>query len=310
MASDLPLEPPAWTRIPVRSERQAMDWSLVLASQGIEVIIHHEPETDVWALKVDALEVERSRQILHRYRLENRGWGWHRRLVWPAVSFHWGALVWCWCLILWYWLGEGLGPRLEGVGIMDAQATLRGEVWRLLTAATLHGDVAHLAANTSTGLVVLGLAMGRFGAGWTVLATLVAGGLGNVASLYAYRQPHASLGASGMVMGGLGLLAAQLAFLLWESPRAWRQALSGLLGGCLLFVLVGLNPATDVAAHAGGFVAGIAAGAVLASAPRFCRRWGHWDAWAGGLALVAITVAWSVAWLVGQPVFRSVDVPR
>ena len=31
--------------IPTRSEKQAMDWSLVLISQGIEAVIEHQPET-------------------------------------------------------------------------------------------------------------------------------------------------------------------------------------------------------------------------------------------------------------------------
>ena len=36
--------------IPVRSERQALDWSLVLASQGIEPWIQRDEEADRWLL--------------------------------------------------------------------------------------------------------------------------------------------------------------------------------------------------------------------------------------------------------------------
>ena len=43
--------PPLTHRIPARNRRQAIDWSLVLASQGIEHGIEHLEETG-WALTI------------------------------------------------------------------------------------------------------------------------------------------------------------------------------------------------------------------------------------------------------------------
>ena len=66
-----------------------------------------------------------------------------------------------------------------------------------------------------------------------------------------------------MVMGCLGLLAAQ-AFWLWRSGQPdRRQLVTGGAAGVLLFVLLGLTPGTDILAHTGGFAFGCLFGAGL-----------------------------------------------
>src|SRR2546427_667390 len=153
---------PTGAIIPARSRRQAMDWSLVLLSQGIECIIEHLD--DGWALRV--------------------------------------------------------------------------------------------------GLVVLGLAMARDGAGCALLAAYLAGAGGNFARAVLHLEDP-SLGASGMVMGGLGLLAIQSLSLRNSNPAAGKYIVGGILGGFMLFVLVGLDPHSDVIAHLGGFVCGLIQGGGL-----------------------------------------------
>ena len=55
-------------RIPTRSRREAMDWSLVLVSQGIETIIDSAEESG-WGLLVPEQDYERALNVLHQYRL-------------------------------------------------------------------------------------------------------------------------------------------------------------------------------------------------------------------------------------------------
>src|SRR5688572_11021780 len=62
------------------SRRQAMDWSLVLASQGIESTIDHAQDRDRWLLLVEPHELERARESIRLYRAENRGWSWRQEL--------------------------------------------------------------------------------------------------------------------------------------------------------------------------------------------------------------------------------------
>src|ERR1035437_10950698 len=132
--SPQPHPPPGVRQIPALTRRQAMDWSLVLASQGIEHII--------------------------------------------------GA------------------------------ALAHGEWWRLFTATWLHADLAHLAMNMVFGFLFLGLVMGRYGPGVGLLAAYLAGVGGNLAAWLVYGENHRGLGASGVVMGALGLLTIQSVSLL------------------------------------------------------------------------------------------------
>ena len=68
-----------------------------------------------------------------------------------------------------------------------------------------------------------------------------------------------------MVMGGLGLLTIQSLSFRRGRPLIARYLVMGLFAGLMLFVLLGVgrDPATDVAAHLGGFVAGLVLGALM-----------------------------------------------
>lgn len=281
--------------IPVRSRRQAMDWSLALVSQGIEVTIDHQPEGLGWCLRVDATQETAALAVLRQYRLENRGWGLRHRLRQLDVRFHAAAFAWAGMLMLVQVLAEAAGGRLEAAGCMTHTAGARGEWWRLVTATMLHADVGHLAANVSTGLAALGLAMGRYGAGWAWLTTLLAGALGNLAGLLFHPAPYRGLGASGMVMGALGLLTVQ-SLGAWRHPRvAWRSVFAGLVAGALLFVLFGLSPRSDVVAHAGGYAGGLLGGLALQRLPAAWGPRAAADAWAGTAGLALAAGSWMLA---------------
>ena len=51
---------PMSAAIPARTERQAMDWSLVLVSQGIATTIERDPEANLWRLIIDAPDYPRA----------------------------------------------------------------------------------------------------------------------------------------------------------------------------------------------------------------------------------------------------------
>ena len=269
-----------------------MDWSLVLLSQGIECII--ENLEDGWALRVGPQEFERALAALHQYEIENPGWRWRQELPWQSVVFHWGALVWCLVLAAVYGLDTLGGLDLKAVGLMQGRAVLNGAWWRLFTAIMLHGDLSHLMANITFGLVVLGLAMARYGAGCALLAAYLAGAGGNLArALLDLEIP--SLGASGMVMGGLGLLAIQSLSLRHSNPTPGRYIVGGVLGGFMLFVLVGLDPHSDVIAHFGGFFCGLilGGGLTLVSQNRLLRP--SVNILAGTALAALILLTWTLA---------------
>jgi membrane associated rhomboid family serine protease len=247
--------------IPARSLGQAMDWSLVLLSQEIESSINKAD--DGWQLSVTCDQAETAHAAIRLYEAENRVLPWRQEVFHSGLLFDWACAGWAVGVVAFFWLSVR-APGLRDAGILDAQAVLHGEWWRLFTAVWLHGDLGHLAMNLALGLPLLGLAMGGCGSGTGFLAALLAGAAGNIASLAFAYGPHRSLGASGLVMGALGLLAAQWVAVRRGTPRAGRLALGGLAGGVMLFVLFGLSPGTDVVAHAGGFVAGVVLGAGIA----------------------------------------------
>jgi len=154
---------------------------------------------------------------------------------------------------------------------MDNAAVRAGEWWRLFRAIWLHADIAHLALNVTLGTVLIGLAMGRYGAFIGLGCAFLAGAGGNVAGLLIYPATHLGVGASGMVLGGLGMLAAQSLRMNWRNPVARSRALKGAIAGVLLFVMFGLSPEAnvDVIAHGGGFGTGFLLGAI---ATKFEKR--------------------------------------
>jgi membrane associated rhomboid family serine protease len=247
--------------IPARSRREAMEWSLVMASQEIEAMVDKSEQG--WCLVVAEADYQRAAAVLQQYTLENRGWRWKRHLPGSGFVFHWGVIVWVAAMGAFYYWTMMAFPRLQSLGEMEPARVMAGQWWRLFTAITLHASAEHLGANLVTGGLFLGLAMARYGPGNALFAAFLAGAVGNAADLVAYSAESASLGASGMVMGGLGLLSVH-SFSLWRKyPHSRRLMARGGAAGILILVLLGFGPGTDMVAHVGGFVAGAVLGLAL-----------------------------------------------
>ncbi len=280
--------------IPVRTERQAMDWSLVLVSQGIEATIERDPEADLWRLVINAPDYPRALQAIRLYRAENRHQIWRQQLPWTGLVFDWRSILPLAFIVFLYAMEVTGRGELRAAGMMDNQAVHAGQWWRLFTAVTLHGDLAHLTANVTTGLLLLGLAMGALGPGAGLLASFLAGAGGNLAGLLIYPETHRGLGASGMVMGALGLLAAQWLALLRHGLTPRQLVIRGVMSGALLLVLLGFSPErnVDVLAHVAGFVTGLLLGAALAFCPRNLLH----QTWVDRSALAAAGCLAGVCW--------------
>jgi membrane associated rhomboid family serine protease len=279
--------------IPARSRRQVMDFGLVLASQEIEATTLRTEEG--WGLAVEERDYQRAQAALELYRAENRGWRWKQQLPGSGLAFHWGALLWVAAITAFYYWTMAAFPRLQGAGVMDNQRVAAGQWWRVFTAITLHENLPHLAANAATGLLLLGLAMARYGPAVAMLAAFLAGAAGNAVSLLAHPDASQSLGASGMVTGALGMLSVH-SFSLWRKYRAARGLMArGAVAGFLILVLIGFGPGSDIAAHIGGFLAGAVIGLAL-NTVRPAVWQGGWINVAGALALAAlVTLAWRQA---------------
>ena len=243
-----------------RARAQALDWSLVLISQGIESVIGQRAEDGAWFLEVAEADLARAQESVRAYERENAT-VWRREVKGTELLFDARAAFWFVALAFFHLLVASPKTDFWLRGLMNRDAVLHGEWWRLFTATTLHGDAAHLAANAATGFVFLGLAMGGYGVGVALLLSLLGGALGNVATVLLHESPFRNLGASGFVMASLGLLAAQSVVLAPNEKQLVRMG-RGIIAGALLVVLLGFSEKSDVVAHVGGFVAGVALGAI------------------------------------------------
>jgi len=282
--------------IPAPSEKQAMDWSLVLTSQGIEHGIERDADSLRLVLCLRPEDRPRAIQAIRLYERENRPRRWIQPIKAADLLLDWRALAALVPLpVLFLFTDVADLHELKERGLMDGHRVLDGQWWRLITAMTLHADVAHLAGNMTTGVLFLGLAMGAMGAGRALLSSLLAGVGGNLLALLVNGPEHRSLGASGMILGALGLLVAH-SWQQWHAGEArgtlWPRALGG---GIFLLLMLGASPRSDLAAHLGGFAAGLLLGMILAfwqlrvlpspRADNLC-------AWA---ALASVTGAWILA---------------
>lgn len=149
--------------IPVNSEKQAMDWSLTLASQEILCLIRPPTEGARWSLEVDPRDAGRALRTLRQYHLENRR---RQGVLTPRVGdfvFHWAVLLWCLAMVMVFSATTVPGGQMEAAGAFDTRLTGGGQWWRPITATFLHAGPEHLTANLAFGFLLLGLAMGRTG---------------------------------------------------------------------------------------------------------------------------------------------------
>ena len=273
------------TSIPARTERQAMDWSLVLASQGIEVFLDRDPETARWQLRLADADAGRARDVLREYLRENRGFEWRHEV--PGSDYWFDGRVVFWALAVAFVFAWTGGP-VESAAF-DTERFRAGEWWRAFTAEWLHRDVAHLVSNLVMGLVFLGLATARFGLGVTLSGCLLAGAAANVFAMTIRSDPYRGLGASGLVLAALGMVAAQ-AIPLWRRGRRGNRRVVSTLGtGALLFILLGTDPDSDRLAHLGGFLGGVLVGGVAVCLPDRFEPGLRRLAWAVFAVLVATT---------------------
>jgi membrane associated rhomboid family serine protease len=283
-----PLLPPR--RELIRSERKQdiLDYSLVLASQGLK----HWMEFDgsAWGLAVEERDAPLAASLIETYREENVGFGDAPPeqadldlLVAPLLFLAVPAAA--------YFL-VGLSPYAEWLhhrGVADAREILAGEWWRCLTAATLHADDAHLLSNLVSGYFILNLLNHRLGIGTLMLLATLGAGLDNALVARVSGPGHVSLGYSSVVFTALGILAAVETATLWKRRRehAARQGgqgdagafwtvrlrrLSPLISALFVAVLVGIGENVDAKAHFYGFGLGILLGAATPWLPRAWKR--------------------------------------
>ena len=239
------------------------DAALVLSSVGIDNTIAHHAHG--WAVFVDADDQARAHQELQSYWHENQP---SSEKPVEAEIFDNG-----WLGVLGYLAAIWTIPALtafyavdfHSLGSLDAAAVTGGEYFRAATALTLHGDIAHIAANSLFGCV-FGLFVGRYlgsGLGW--LLVLLAGIAANMLNAYVQPDQFRAIGASTATFAALGIVPA----FGWRKGffrgRGFKRGFAPIFAAIALLAFTGFGGENvDVVGHIFGFIGGISMGFVAA----------------------------------------------
>lgn len=185
---------------------------------------------------------------------------------------------------------------LNRLGMTGAMAMVRGEWWTLFTAIYLHGGILHILFNVlwirQLGPVVEDL----FGVARAFVIFTLSGVFGFLISNYAYVLSFFipfTIGASGSIFGLLGALV----YYGRRRGGTFGAAVYRQMGqwALVLFIFGFLFPGINNFAHAGGFVGGYGAAALLGFSERSKERVVHYAL--ALLCLVATAVAFPLALL-------------
>jgi len=272
----------------------AEEWELVLLAQGLSPSVRQSPDGVV--LSVPEAEVDRALANLSAYERENPRKFAER--VEPMESASWltGVTVALMLLIFFFITVQWL-PALSWFerGSADAQRILQGELWRTVTALTLHADVAHALSNAIAVALFLSAVSSMMGVGLACALVLLAGAGGNFANAFMHGSPHVSVGASTAVFGAVGLLGSLVTTRRRRSALSrWRAWLPVAAALALLGMLGSSGPRVDIWAHLFGLLVGAVLGILIGLVPP--RAPGLRIQWACGTAAAAVIIyCWLVA---------------
>ena len=275
------------------SARRAEEWATVLAASGIR---HRFALTATgWAVLVASDDGARASVALAAYDAENPH---ETRVVAPAVSRDSiGLGIAMAALLLGFFALTG--PRAAGVawferGSASAARILRGEVWRTITALTLHADLGHVLGNAAACVVLIPPVSHALGPGIGLWALLLSGVAGNALTAFVHGAPYNSVGASTLTFGAIGVLAAQAFVARWRGRPTRRRPWVVIVASLVLLSMLGTAKGADVLGHLFGLLAGAVFGLTAGLAqPRALAPTVEWALVVAAMALVA--ACWWIA---------------
>lgn len=274
------------------SAKRAEECAVVLASNGIA---HRLEATGAgWMLMVAAGDAGRASSALVEYDRENRDEAPSDPAPPPYGTTWIGGLI----AALLVGFFAVTGPREPNVwfdrGSASAQPILSGEVWRTVTALTLHADLAHVLSNAIACLVFVTAVAWWLGPGVGMWLVLLAGAGGNALTALAHGPSSISVGASTAIFGALGILASRQCVARRRNRASGHKGWVVIAASLALLGMLGTGPGSDALAH----VFGLLVGGFLGIGPALAQRrpLGRSSQWL--LALVAgvlVLACWRIA---------------
>lgn len=273
----------------------AEEWALVLVAEGLTPRVAHT--RDGFVISVPAEQRESANAALTAYDRENP-LPPDDNAEEPRGSAHlYVALAVSVALVDLFFVTDVWHQAVDWLerGGADAGRILNGELWRAVTALTLHADFKHALGNAIAGAIFLTAVCRALGPGLGCALVLLSGVAGNLLNAFVHAAFHVSVGASTAVFGALGILGGlgvvRRHRVGLRGRRAWLPIAAGL--GLLAF-LGTAGERVDLWAHLFGFVFGTVLGIVAALIVK--RRPGARVQWLWGLgALALIFCSWWLA---------------
>ena len=281
------------SRLEAASRAEAEAWSLVLAAEGVEHGVQTS-EGRVYVV-VDEAHASRAVALLARWTRENEPPP--EPPIAPSPDVPTNAAIWIAFALVGFFLVTGPWSDASEYfrrGSADARRIVSGELWRAVTALSLHSDPAHVLGNAFSCGVFGTLLLRRYGVGVGGWLLLGSGALGNLLTAFWHGSQHRSVGASTALFGAIGALAATELVRRRRARLGWNQAWLPIAGGIALLAMLGTGRGSDFTAHAMGLVAGAALGSVAARALASPLPSAAQAALASA-ALATIAVAWAAA---------------
>jgi membrane associated rhomboid family serine protease len=237
----------------------------VLAAEGIaHGLITSEGQ---YSVAVDAADAARAEALLARWVRENEPPPTPLPASNPDLPTNAG--IWIALALAGFFLMTGPWSEASEYfrrGSADARRILNGELWRTITALSLHSDSAHVLGNAFSCAVFGTLLLRRYGVGVGAWLLLASGALGNGLTALWHGSGHRSVGASTALFGAIGALAATELVRRRRLQLGWNQAWLPIAGGIALLAMLGTGRESDLTAHVMGLGAGFALGLLTARA--------------------------------------------
>ncbi len=201
------------------------------------------------------------------------------------------------CAVAWLAGDSAFGENWFRAGRVDGVLVRAGEIWRTVTALTLHSGLGHLAGNLVFG-ALFGLFAGRIlGSGVAWLTIVATGALGNLLNALVLAPDHRSIGASTAVFAALGLVAGYVWRARLMSQERWVYRHGPIVGGLALLMYTGTGDEnTDIGAHLFGFLCGFGGGLLLTFVGNRILE-DRWQWLSGVAAALLVSCAWAFALL-------------
>lgn len=253
------------------SVEQLNTCSLILSAAGISHRINFISSNHI-ELFVSLDSLAEARSELDQFDEENRNWPPQATEDDYAPIFRAMAPVVIAALVYLYNLsGEwSFQSRLFAEGAGDSEAILRGgELYRLVTALTLHADSVHLMGNCFLGGFLLHFLLLTTGNGIGLATVLLSSTAANFINVYLRGPGHLFVGFSTAVFVVIGMLCV-IGFSRKDTTNFFPLLMPVMAGLALLALLGSSGERTDLGGHLFGLLCGLAAGNIV-KLPQFTQ---------------------------------------